>query len=172
MLQLVQRLLGRQPKLQLPPFDFARNRYRSKKKWPPNLHHLTERQAFRFERKFKRRLRMKSVRPEWNKWVKIVQWSLVGFITVYGVLFHDFSKDPMNPRPGEKVFEGLRAWFWGLGEGFWTHTATAGGRGGVLRTAESKSAWEEKEKAGLESADYQEAQPESSRQRLADTRVK
>ena len=117
------RLLGRYQNT-LPPFDFARNRFRVKKKWPPNLRELTEKQQFRFERKFKRRIKAKSIRPMWNKWTKIVQWSIIGFIVVYGVLFHDFRKDPMNPRPGEQPFEGLRQKMWGFWGTFYTHTET------------------------------------------------
>ncbi|PSN61254.1 hypothetical protein BS50DRAFT_457164, partial [Corynespora cassiicola Philippines] len=120
--QLLQRLLGRQPKPQLLPFDFARNRFPAKKRWPPNLGELTEKQQFRFERKFKRRLRMKSIKPQWQKWTKIVQWSLIGFVVVWGVFFHDFAEDPMNPRPGEQPFKPLRAWVKRLGDGFWSHT--------------------------------------------------
>lgn len=115
------RLFGRQ-RSTLPPFDFARNRFTVRKKWPPNLRELTERQQFRFERKFKRRIKAKAVRPQWNNRVKIVQWSLISFILVYGVLFNDFAKDPMNPRPGEQPFKGLRDRMWGLLGGFYTHT--------------------------------------------------
>ena len=122
MLQLLQRLLGRSPKPELPPFNFARNRFRAKKAWPPQLLELTEKQQFRFERKFKRRLRLKSIKPQWQKWTKIVQWSMISFVLVYGVFFYDFSKDPMNPRPGEQPFKGLRAWMRGLYSGIWTHT--------------------------------------------------
>ncbi|KAL6710658.1 hypothetical protein ACN47E_007715 [Coniothyrium glycines] len=124
MLRFINRLLGRKENT-LPPFDFSRNRYRAKKKWPPNLRELTEKQNFRFERKFKRRTMMKSIRPTWNRWTKIVQWSLISFVLVYGVLFHDFSKDPMNPRPGEKVFEGLRKRMWDFFGNFWTHNETS-----------------------------------------------
>jgi hypothetical protein len=119
MLQFIQRLLGRS-KSQLPPFDFKRNRFRVKKEWPPTLRALTEKQQFRFERKFKRRLVLKSTRPTWNKWTKIVQWSMISFVLVYGVLFHDFAKDTMNPRPGEQPFSGIRAKMWGLWDSLWT----------------------------------------------------
>ena len=117
------RLLGRQPKTQPPPFNFARNRYPAKKNWPPNLKQLTDRQQFRFERKFKRRLKMKSLRPTWNKWVTIVQWTLIGGISVYAILFHDFAQDPLNPRPGEQPFKGLRGWMKRMTGDFWTHTS-------------------------------------------------
>lgn len=122
MLQLLQRLLGRAPKSQLPPFNFALNRYRARKKWPPNLLELTEKQQFRFERKFKRRVRLKAIRPQWNRWTKIVQWNLIGFIVVYAVFFHDFAQDPMNPRPGEQPFQGLRNRMKELYSGLWTHS--------------------------------------------------
>jgi hypothetical protein len=131
MLGFFQRLFGRH-KNTLPPFDFARNRFRMRKEWPPKFTALTEKQQFRFERKFKRRIKMKAMRPQWNKWVKIVQWSLISFIAVYGVLFHDFAKDPMNPRPGEQPFVTLRTWMWNKLGSFYTHTEetmTGGGRG-------------------------------------------
>ncbi|CBX93571.1 hypothetical protein IAQ61_009257 [Plenodomus lingam] len=128
--QLINRLLGRTQNT-LPPFNFARNRFRVKKKWPPNLRELTEKQQFRFERKFKRRIKAKSVRPQWDRWTKVVQWSMISFIVVYGVLFHDFRKDPMNPRPGEQPFEGLRQRMWGMLGNIYSHTndATIVGRG-------------------------------------------
>ncbi|KAF3048059.1 hypothetical protein E8E12_009642 [Didymella heteroderae] len=103
----INRLLGRKQS-QLPPFDFARNRYPAKKTWPPNLRELTEKQQFHFERKFKRRTRLKSIKPTWNKWTKIVQWSMISFIVVHGVFFYDFANDPMNPTPGKQPFQGLR----------------------------------------------------------------
>lgn len=121
MLRLLNRLLGRHEN-RLPPFDFARNKYHVKKKWPPNFRALTEKQQFRFERKFKRRVKLKSMRPVWDKWIRVAQWSMISFIVVYGVLFHDFRKDPMNPRPGEQPFEGLRQRMWRILGGFYTHT--------------------------------------------------
>jgi hypothetical protein len=121
MLAFLNRLLGRN-KNTLPPFNFARNRYPAKKKWPPNLQKLTDKQNYRFERKFKRRVTLKSLRPQWNRWIKIVQWSTISFIVVYGVLFHDFAQDPMNPRPGQQPFAGLRSRMWDIIGNFWTHT--------------------------------------------------
>ncbi|KAF1944252.1 hypothetical protein EJ02DRAFT_341485 [Clathrospora elynae] len=145
MLRLLNRLIGRHENT-LPPFDFARNRFHVQKKWPPSLRELTEKQQFRFERKFKRRIKAKSIRPMWNKWTKIVQWSLISFIVVYGVLFHDFSKDPMNPRQGEQPFEGLRQRMWGLLGNFYTHTETAfKGAGAVRGVRAPGSALEEPE---------------------------
>lgn len=126
MYQLLLRLLGRAPKSDLPPFNFAANRYKARKHWPPVVRDLTEKQQFRFERKFKRRLRLKSIKPQWNKWTKIVQWNMIGFVIVYGVLFHDYAQDPMNPRPGEQPFKTLRGKMWAIWDSLWTHTSTAG----------------------------------------------
>lgn len=114
-------MFGRQKK-ELPPFDFARNRFPTRKAWPPNLREMTEKQQFRFERKFKRRIKLKSLSPMRDRYIKFTQWSLISFIVIYGVLFHDFAKDPMNPRPGEQVFEGVRSKMWGLLGNFYTHT--------------------------------------------------
>ncbi|KAJ4400064.1 hypothetical protein N0V91_008945 [Didymella pomorum] len=124
----INRLLGRKQS-QLPPFDFARNRYPAKKTWPPNLRELTEKQQFHFERKFKRRTRLKSIKPTWNKWTKIVQWSLISFIIVHGVFFYDFSTDPMNPTPGKQPFQGLRDKMWAILGNFYTQKPSTIGVG-------------------------------------------
>lgn len=118
---VINRLLGRNQS-KLPPFDFARNRFRAKKIWPPNMRDLTETQQFHFERKFKRRIRLKSIKPQWNKWTKIVQWSLISFVVVHGVFFYDFSKDPMNPEPGKQPFQGLRDKMWAILGNFYTQS--------------------------------------------------
>ncbi|KAH3908626.1 hypothetical protein HBH56_169910 [Parastagonospora nodorum] len=131
LLTLFRRLFGRE-RSTLPPFDFASNRFHMRKKWPPNFDELTKKQQFRFERKFKRRIKDKAIRPEWNRKVTIVIWSLISFVLVYGVLFHDFAKDPWNPKPGEQPFIGLRTWMWNKLGNFYTHTEETmkgGGRG-------------------------------------------
>ena len=121
MLRFINRLLGRHQNT-LPPFDFSRNRFPTKKKWPPNLRNLTDKQNFRFERKFKRRVKMKAVDPQWNRRVTVVIWSLITFVVVYGVLFQDFRHDPLNPQPGEQPFQRLRDRMWKMLGGFYTHT--------------------------------------------------
>lgn len=57
-----------------------------------------------------------------NKWVTIVQWSLISFVAIYSVFFYDFRNDPYNPQPGEQPFEEFREWFFGKFRNFWTHT--------------------------------------------------
>lgn len=147
MLQFIQRLLGRS-KPPPPPFDFTRNRYLAKKTWPPNLRNLTEKQQFRFERKYKRRLLLKSWKPQWQKWTKVIQWGLISFIVVHGVLFYDFAKDPMNPQPGEQPFKWLRGHMWGWYDSLWTHNSLPRGREGEKeRRVESEN--EEEQRFGV-----------------------
>ncbi|KAI8935037.1 hypothetical protein NX059_008701 [Plenodomus lindquistii] len=139
MLAFIKRLLGRKENT-LPPFNFARNRFPAQKKWPPNMRELTDKQQFRFERKFKRRIKQKAIKPTWDKSIAVIQWSSISFIVIYGVLFHDFRKDPMNPRPGEQPFEGLRARMWGMLGNFYTHTEdTTTVERGSRRTGQSPS---------------------------------
>lgn len=125
---VINRLLGRKQS-QLPPFDFTRNRFPAKKQWPPNLRELTEKQQYYFERKFKRRIRLKSIKPTWNKWTKIVQWSMISFIVVHGVFFYDFANDPMNPTPGRQPFQGLRDKMWAIFGNFYTQSPSTIGVG-------------------------------------------
>ncbi|EPQ62979.1 Bgt-3643 [Blumeria graminis f. sp. tritici] len=52
-------------------------RYKSKKVWPPDFSKLNAKQQFRFERKLKRRSKLKWARPRWVKGVKIAQLSSI-----------------------------------------------------------------------------------------------
>lgn len=52
------------------------NPYKAQKAWPPNFAHLDAKHQFRLERKFRRRSKLKFVRPRWVKGVKLAQWGL------------------------------------------------------------------------------------------------
>ena len=119
-LRWLKNLIWTPPKNPLPPFNFKRLRFPSKTRWPPQLHELTDHQQFRFERKFKRRLRMKAVDENWNNNVKVATWGIISSVVIYTVFIHDFVKDPNNPKPDELVFEGVRGWVGGLWGGLWT----------------------------------------------------
>ncbi|KAF2272803.1 uncharacterized protein EI97DRAFT_349165, partial [Westerdykella ornata] len=80
------RVIGRKQNT-LPPYDFARSPYRAKKPWPPPLMSLSEHRQFNFERRFKRRLLLKSIRPNWNRWVKVAQKVGIWSIVIYSVFF-------------------------------------------------------------------------------------
>ncbi|KAF2730481.1 hypothetical protein EJ04DRAFT_579811 [Polyplosphaeria fusca] len=177
------RLFTRTPRPSpLPPFDFARNPYRAKKSWPPNLKALTDKQQFRLERKWKRRNLLKSTRPRWNRWIKIVQWTIISSVVAYGVLWYDFPEVDnglVKRREGEErevPFERLRRWFWGsLGlEGFWserTEVATrsspsAPGRYRRPREGEAGMGWGEEGRVVLVGAagTEREREPEPGRE--------
>ncbi len=128
-LRWLNRLLGRHEN-NLPPFDFSRNRFRKIKPWPPNVQALTHKQQFRFERKFKRRIKFKSLRPKFNKRVTVVQWTMISAVVIWAVLFEelDLSKWPQpgpDDDPLEQPFSSLRAWMWQKVDDIWTHSETS-----------------------------------------------
>lgn len=61
-----------------PKFDIFNNPYRAKRQWPPDFSKLTNQQQLRFEKKYKRRLKLQWARPRFMKLVQIVQWVSIG----------------------------------------------------------------------------------------------
>jgi hypothetical protein len=53
------------------------NPYKARKEWPPDFSRLSKKYQFRYERKYKRRAKLKWARPRWTKAVKIAQMSSV-----------------------------------------------------------------------------------------------
>ena len=47
--------------------------YKLKKVWPPDFTKLSKADQLRFEKRYKRRLRLMGARPRWNKMLKLVQ---------------------------------------------------------------------------------------------------
>ncbi|ORY13572.1 hypothetical protein BCR34DRAFT_480695 [Clohesyomyces aquaticus] len=122
MFTFLKRIFSRGPKKEIPPFDFARNRFPAKKQWPPNLHELSAKQQWAIERKYKRRVLLKSIRPAWDKSLALFQWTLISGIVVYSIFFYDFPHDPTRPGAGKEPFEGPRTWMRSIGKQLWTHT--------------------------------------------------
>ncbi|KAK2877237.1 hypothetical protein FQN49_001312 [Arthroderma sp. PD_2] len=71
--------------------------FKAKRQWPPDLTKLSPKQQFRLERKYRRRAKLKWARPTWSKWTKLVQWSLIGFVLVYAVMFMEIEGGRRNP---------------------------------------------------------------------------
>ncbi|KAK4197092.1 hypothetical protein QBC40DRAFT_108297 [Triangularia verruculosa] len=82
-------------------------RTKLKKVWPPDMMTMSPQQQLRFEKKFKRRLKMATLRPGWDKGVRLAQYFTIAFVLVYTALFMDW-KDMPNP------YGGLRESFWGF----------------------------------------------------------
>ncbi len=62
-----------------PPPAAQANLYRTKKVWPPDFSKLSAQEQFRFEKRYKRRVKHISARPRWNKMVKLAQlFSITG----------------------------------------------------------------------------------------------
>lgn len=49
------------------------SRFRPKKIWPPDFSKLSAKEQFRFEKKYKRRVKLATARPRWDKYVKMAQ---------------------------------------------------------------------------------------------------
>lgn len=47
--------------------------YKLKKVWPPDIKNMTAQQQLRFEKKYKRRLKLATARPRWDKFVRVAQ---------------------------------------------------------------------------------------------------
>lgn len=52
---------------------YNNSRYKPRKIWPPDFSKLSQREQFRYEKKYKRRVKLATARPRWNKYVKIAQ---------------------------------------------------------------------------------------------------
>ena len=91
----------------LPKLTIHNNPYKAQKQWPPDFTKLHPKHQFRFERKYRRRAKLKWARPRWVKGVKLAAWGSSLFVLVYGVLFLDWGE--MAGRD-TKPFTGVRVW--------------------------------------------------------------
>ena len=53
------------------------NPYRAQKVWPPDFSKLRPKQQFRLERKYRRRSKLKYIRPGWIKGVTLATWGTI-----------------------------------------------------------------------------------------------
>ncbi|EEH20913.2 hypothetical protein PABG_03144 [Paracoccidioides brasiliensis Pb03] len=74
------------------PETLSINPFRAKRIWPPDMSKLSPKQQFRLERKYRRRAKLKWARPTWSKWTKIVQWTLIGYVLIYCVMYLDLEE--------------------------------------------------------------------------------
>ncbi|KAI0376382.1 hypothetical protein F5Y04DRAFT_211034 [Hypomontagnella monticulosa] len=77
------------------------SRYKPKKVWPPDFSKLSEKEQFRFERRYKRRVKLATARPRWDKLVRLTQLFSVTFVLIYSVLFMDWNTE-------KQPFQGVR----------------------------------------------------------------
>ncbi|KAI4862481.1 hypothetical protein F4820DRAFT_430520 [Hypoxylon rubiginosum] len=80
--------------------------YKPKKVWPPDFSKLSEKEQFRFERRYKRRLLLATARPRWDKLIRMAQLFSVTSVLIYSVLFMDWQSE-------KQPFQGVRDKFWG-----------------------------------------------------------
>lgn len=89
----------------MPELTMENNPYRANRPWPPNFEKLGQKHQFRLERKYRRRLRNASIRPNWIKGVKLLQYGACSGVVIFSVFFMDWTKF------GYKPFEGVRTRF-------------------------------------------------------------
>ncbi|KAI1115468.1 hypothetical protein F5Y14DRAFT_450039 [Nemania sp. NC0429] len=82
-------------------------RYKLKKVWPPDFSRLSEKDKFRFEKRYKRRIKLATARPRWNRYVQLAQLGIITSVIIYSVLFMQWETE-------RQPFEGLRRQFWGV----------------------------------------------------------
>ncbi|XXG97847.1 hypothetical protein Hte_004161 [Hypoxylon texense] len=89
-----------------PPPGAYMSPYKPKKVWPPDFSKLSEKEQFRFERRYKRRLLLATARPRWDKLIRFTQLFSVTSVLIYSVLFMDWQSE-------KQPFQGIRDKFWG-----------------------------------------------------------
>ncbi|KAL2046894.1 hypothetical protein N7G274_000912 [Stereocaulon virgatum] len=104
----------------VPKLTIHNNPYKAQKQWPPDFTKLHAKHQFRFERKYRRRAKLKYARPRWVKAVKLTAWGSSLFILVYGVLFMDWRSMAGEATP---PFVDVREWFWKQIDSIWTTAA-------------------------------------------------
>ena len=69
------------------------NPYKARIQWPPNFSRLPHTAQFRFEKKYRRRSKLKHMNPTWIKSVKIFQWVACTSFGVYAIFFYDWPQE-------------------------------------------------------------------------------
>ncbi|KAK4038139.1 hypothetical protein C8A01DRAFT_48196 [Parachaetomium inaequale] len=91
-----------------PQFNAATNPvYKLKKVWPPDIKNMTSQQQLRFEKKYKRRLKLATARPRWDKFIRLAQLCTMTFVLTYVVLFMDWKDVPTPFDPVREKFFGF-----------------------------------------------------------------
>ncbi|KAI1471511.1 uncharacterized protein F4812DRAFT_455625 [Daldinia caldariorum] len=85
--------------------ELYNNPYKPKKIWPPDFSKLSEKEKFRFERRYKRRVKLATARPRWDKFIRLVQLFSVTTVLVYAVLFMEWESE-------NQPFKEIRDKFW------------------------------------------------------------
>ncbi|KAI1175123.1 hypothetical protein F4777DRAFT_579248 [Nemania sp. FL0916] len=85
--------------------EYVHGNYKRKKVWPPDFSKLSEKQKFKFEKRYKRRVLLATQRPRWDMLIRLMQLGSIAFAIVYMALFWD--QDAERPP-----FQGFRNAFW------------------------------------------------------------
>ena len=100
---MFQLCLPRRSQATLDTFPSFSNLYKARKPWPPDFSKLGPGSQFRFEKKYRRRAKLKYQRPVWMKGVAIFQWATCLSVAGWMLFIYDWE-GMQTPLP---VF---RAW--------------------------------------------------------------
>ncbi|KAI1163096.1 hypothetical protein F5B18DRAFT_350712 [Nemania serpens] len=89
------------------PDIYVDPRYKPKKVWPPDFSLLSDKEKFRFEKRYKRRIKLATARPRWNRYVQLAQLGIITTVIIYAVLFMEWETK-------KQPFERIRKHFWGF----------------------------------------------------------
>ncbi|KAL2149739.1 hypothetical protein VTH82DRAFT_8391 [Thermothelomyces myriococcoides] len=79
-------------------------KYKLKKVWPPDFQSMTPQQQLRLEKKYKRRLKLATARPRWDKFVRLAQLFTTSAVLAYAVLYMDWKDIPTPFEPIREKF--------------------------------------------------------------------
>ncbi|KAI9885247.1 MAG: cytosolic leucyl tRNA synthetase [Watsoniomyces obsoletus] len=88
-----------------PHRDASTSIFKAKKQWPPDFSKLAPKHQLRLERRYKRRTKLKWMRPGWVKAMTLAQWGSIAVALAYGILFMDWGEE-VTP------IKRMRQWFW------------------------------------------------------------
>lgn len=94
------------------------NPYKTKKVWPPDYSKLSEVEQFRFERKYKRRVKLATATPRYDKFMRLAQFFSITGVLVYALLSAEWAIPGAGQSETYQPLQGLRDKFWGSMEMF------------------------------------------------------
>jgi hypothetical protein len=101
------------------PYDFSANRFPAHTTWPPNFDDLTPKERFNFEKRFRRRSKLKWARPIWNRNLLLIQYASIIGVLWYGAFYMDWTT-LRGKDDSPQFIKSMRKWYFGLGESIWS----------------------------------------------------
>ncbi|KAK4135749.1 hypothetical protein BT67DRAFT_440618 [Trichocladium antarcticum] len=85
----------------------AANATKLKKVWPPDMKTMSTQQQLHFEKKYKRRVKLATARPQFDKAMQLAQLFTMALVVGYMALFMDWNGVPTPFDPLRENFYGF-----------------------------------------------------------------